>query len=95
MGQKLKKKKWRNVNFGCTSEAIKPFKNTKYFLQELNFDRLTCMPAICYSDPILAIPTKKQLLSEKRMCAQFKIDISKTKGLVRIYTNSGQCGGYG
>lgn len=54
--QKLKKKKnYKNVNFDCTSEVIIPFKNTKYFLQGLNFDRSTCMPTICYSDPMSAV----------------------------------------
>ena len=45
------------------------------------------MAAICYSGPISAIPTNEQLLDEKTLYAKFKIDISKTKRLVRVYTN--------
>ena len=46
------------------------------------------MEAICYSGPISAVPTNKQILGEKGMCAKFQIDISKTAGLVHVlYTD--------
>ena len=36
------------------------------------------MAAITYSGPISTIPTNKYFLEEKRTCAKFQIDISKT-----------------
>lgn len=42
----------------------------KIFTQELNFDRLVYIAAICYDDLILAFPINVQLLREKRMCAK-------------------------
>ena len=41
------------------------------------------MVAICYSGPILTAPTK----GEKRSCGKFLMNISKTEGLVRAYTD--------
>ena len=38
--------------------------------------------------------TNEQLLGEKKLYAKFKIDISKTKRLVRVYTD-GRTDGYG
>ena len=45
------------------------------------------MVAICYIDPISAIPTNKLLFVDKITCAKFQIDISKIDGLVRVYTD--------
>ena len=43
------------------------------------------MTAICYSGPISAVPTNKQLLGEKRTCAKFQTDIDKTEGLMHVH----------
>ena len=53
----------------------------KFSAQALDSDRSICMAAICYSDPI-----SDQLLEENRTYVKFQIDISKTEGLVRVYT---------
>ena len=45
------------------------------------------MTAARYSDPISAMPTNEQLLRGKRMYAKFQIDISKSEGLIRVYTH--------
>ena len=37
------------------------------------------MAAIGYRDSILAVATSEQLLEEKRTCAKFPINISKTR----------------
>ena len=44
------------------------------------------MAAIRYRGQILAVLKNKQLL-EKRTCEKFQIDIKKTEGLVRVYTD--------
>ena len=70
----------------------------KFFIQALYSDCSVCMAAISYSDPISAVPTNEQLLKEKWACAKFQIEISKTEGLFRIYTDvqtNGQTGGHG
>lgn len=59
----------------------------KFFMQALYSDRSVCMTAICYSQSILVVPTNAQLLKEKKTCAKLRIDISKTEGPVRIYTD--------
>ena len=51
----------------------------KFSIQALDFDRLVCIAAICYSGPISAVPTYKQLLDEKKTCTKFQINISKTE----------------
>ena len=48
----------------------------KFPMQVLDSDCSGCMAAICYSDPISAVPTYEQLLREKR--AKVQIDTSKT-----------------
>ena len=60
-------------------------KKKKFSIQALVSDRSVCMAAICYSGPISMVSTNKQFLGEKRTCAKFQIDISKIKGLVRVY----------
>ena len=45
------------------------------------------MVAICYKDPISSVPTNEQLIAEIRICAKLQIPISKTEGLVRVYTD--------
>ena len=47
-----------------------------------------CMTAISYSDPISAVLKNEQLFVEKRPCAKFQIDISKSEELVSVQTNS-------
>ena len=37
------------------TEALIPFTNKKKFIQDLDFDRLVGMAAICYSGPIRTI----------------------------------------
>ena len=61
--------------------------NKKVFNTGTCFYRSVCMAAISYSDPILAILTNKRPLEEKRTCAKFQIDISKTEELVHVYTD--------
>ena len=40
-----------------------------------------------YSGSILVFPTNEQFLGEKRICAKkFQIDVSKSEGLVCVYT---------
>lgn len=39
-----------------------------------------------YCCPMLGTPTIEQLLRQKRACAKYHIDISQTKGLVRVHT---------
>ena len=54
--------------------------NKNVFMQELNFDRLVCMAAICYNGPITAVPTNKPMTQEtgkKRTCTKLRINISK------------------
>ena len=46
------------------------------------------MAVICYSGPISVVPTNEQLFEEKRTCTKFQIDISKTEGQIRVYTDS-------
>ncbi len=36
---------------------------------------------------VSAIPTNEQLLGEKRTCAKFQINISRSEGLIRVYTD--------
>ena len=70
----------------------------KFSIQTLDSDCSVYMAAICYSDPISAVPTNEQLLGEKKKCSKFQIDISKTEGLVRVYTDGqtdGQTVGHG
>ena len=64
-----------------------PTQIEKFGIEELSFDRSVCMTAIWYSRPLLAIPPKKQLLQEQMWCVDFKNDIAKTEGLLRVYTN--------
>ena len=45
------------------------------------------MTAIGYKGPLLAAPPNDQLFGERKICAKFQIDISKTEGLVRVYTD--------
>ena len=52
-----------------------------------NFGCTEAIISICYSDPISAVPTNEQLLSEKKTGEHFKIDSLKTEGLVCIYTD--------
>ena len=61
----------------------------KFSLQRLEFDLLVCIIVIlvCFSSPISAVSTYEQPLPKKRTCAKFQIDISKTEGLLRVYTN--------
>ena len=59
----------------------------KYSKQAFNSYCSACMAAICYRDPISAVPTNEQLLSEERIGAKFQIDSLKTEGLVRVYTD--------
>ena len=56
----------------------------KFSIQEFDFDRLVCMVNICYSGPILAVPTNVQLFAEKSTCSKSQIDISNTDGQVAI-----------
>ena len=44
---KIKKKRKKNVNFGCT-KATKPFTNTKGSLEEIDSDRSVYMAAVLY-----------------------------------------------
>ncbi len=64
-----------------------PRQMKEFSIQALDSDCSVCMAAICYSDPISAVPTNEQLLCEKSTGAKFQIDISKTEGLVRVYTD--------
>ena len=59
----------------------------RFSIQALDSYRSVYMVAICYSGLISAVPTNEQRLGEKRTCAKFQIDISKTEGLVRIYAD--------
>ena len=70
------------LNFAKISRQMKEFS-----IKALDFARSVCIAAICYSGPILAMPTNVQLLGEKRRCAKFQIDISKTKAFVCVYTD--------
>ena len=69
-------------NFVKIPRQIKEFP-----IRTLDSDCSVCMAAICYSGPISAVPTTEQLLGEKKKCSKFQIDISKTEGLVRVYTD--------
>ena len=60
---------------------------TDCLLAALDSDRSVCMAATCYSCQNLAVPTNKQVFNKKRTGAKFQIEISKTEGLVRGYTN--------
>ena len=60
------------------------FIKKKMSIKSLDSDRLVCM---IYSGPMLAILTDEQLSEEKRMYANFQINISKTEGLVRVNTD--------
>ena len=64
-----------------------PRRMKEFSIQALYSDRSVCMAAICCRHPISAIPTNEQLLGEKRTCTKFQFDISKTQGLVRVYTD--------
>ena len=57
-------------------------KMIKLSIQVFSSDRSVCIAALCYS-----VSSNEQLLSEKRRGVNFQIDISKTKGLYRIYTD--------
>ena len=46
-----------------------------------------CSVSLYGSYMLSAVPTNEQLLSEKKTGAKFQIDISKTEGLVCIYTD--------
>ena len=59
----------------------------KFSIQGFYFDITIYVAAICYSDPISAVQTNKQLLRKKRMWAKFQIAISKAEGLVSVYTD--------
>ena len=64
-----------------------PRQMKEFSIQTLDSDCSVCMAAICYSGPISAVPTNEQLLGKKKTCSKFQIDISKTEGLVRVYTD--------
>ena len=66
---------------------VKITRQMKDSIQTLDSDCSICMAAICYSGPISAVPINEQLLCWKRTGAKFQIDISKTEGLVRVYTD--------
>ena len=68
-------------NFVKTSRQMK-----KFSIQALDSVHSVCMAAICYSDPISTVLKNQQLLQKKNMCAKFQNDISKTEGLVGVYT---------
>ena len=65
-----------------------PCQIKKFSIQALDSDRSVRMATVCYRDPITAAPTNEPFLGEKRACAKFQIDISKTEGLARAYTDS-------
>ena len=71
-----------------------PRQMKEFSVQTLDSDCSVYMAAICYSGPISAVPTNEQLLCKKKTCSKFQIDISKTEGLVRIYTD-GRTDGHG
>ena len=48
---------------------------------------IVSMASFCFRVPITAVPTNEQLLREKKTCAKFQIDISKTEVLARVYTD--------
>ena len=52
-------------------------------IQELDYDRLVCMAAICYSGLISTVSIDEQILGEKRTCVKFQSDTSKTEDLVQ------------
>ena len=58
-----------------------------FSIQAHTFDRLVCMPAICYSGPISAVLANVQIFGEKRSGAKFQSDILKTERVVPIYTD--------
>ena len=45
------------------------------------------MAAICYSDPLSAVPTNEQLLGAERTRANNQSDNSITEGLFCVYTD--------
>ena len=57
----------------------------KFSTQKLDSNSSVRMTAISYSYPISAIPTNEQLLGEKRTCAKFYNDISKTETIRRAH----------
>ena len=69
-------------NFVKISREIK-----KISIQELDFDGLVCVTAICCSGLISVVPKNEQLHWVKRTCLKFQNDISKTEGLVREGTD--------
>ena len=70
-------------NFVRIPRQIKNFS-----IHVLDYDCSVCMAAICYSHPISAVLTNEQPHCEKRTCAKYQIDNSKTEGLARVYTNA-------
>lgn len=58
----------------------------KFFIQKLDSGQSVCLAAIFYIGSISAVPTNKLFLGEKRMCAKVQGDISKSEGLLWVYT---------
>lgn len=66
------------------------FDNISYQIKQFSIpdlDRLGCMTARFYSNPISAIPLNEHFLGEKKKSAKYQIDISKREELVRLYTD--------
>ena len=59
-----------------------PRQMKKFSIPALDSDRSICLAAICFSGPMSAVPT-----NEQRSYPKFKIDISNTEGLVRVYVD--------
>lgn len=55
-------------------------------------DRSVCMPAICFSSSISAVPTNQQFLGENGTCGKFQVDVSKAKGIVAYIQTHRQTG---
>lgn len=54
-------------------------------IQAFYSDLSVCKAAICYTGPIPAVPTTKQILGEEETGAKFQIHTSKTEGLFLIF----------
>lgn len=65
--------------------SLIPFTNKQVSKQELDINWWVCIVGIFYIC-ISAVPTSEQLLGEKKTCAKFKFDVSKTERLVLVYT---------
>ena len=68
-----------------------PCQSIKFSILEHDSDSSVSMAAIYYICPIATVPTNKQLLGEKRMCARKD---SRTEIVVRVYMD-GQTDGHG